>query len=75
MADEDIDCSDIPPVQDWEGAEVGKFYRPVKQAVTVRLDADVVSWLKKGGKGYQTRINRLLRSAMEHQIEQRRRTG
>lgn len=76
MPDEEIDYSDIPPVENWEGAVVGKFYRPIKQAVTIRLDADVVTWLKEGGRGYQTRVNKLLRSAMEKQLEdQGRSTG
>jgi len=50
---------------DWLNAERGKFFRPLKQAVTVRIDADVIAWLKKDGAGYQTRINALLRSSME----------
>ncbi len=65
MPDEEIDYSDIPPVTDWSGAVVGKFYRPVKEAVTIRLDADVLDWLKQGGKGYQTRVNKILRAVME----------
>jgi uncharacterized protein (DUF4415 family) len=64
MRDEDIDLSDIPEVVDWSKAEVGKFYRPPKKAVTMRLDADVLEWLKGYGKGYQTRANLLLRHAM-----------
>jgi uncharacterized protein (DUF4415 family) len=64
--DEEIDFSDIPPVLDWSGAEMGKFYRPPKKPVTLRLDADVVEWLKSGGPGYQTRANGLLRHAMRH---------
>ncbi len=62
--DRDIDFSDIPEVVDWSGAEVGKFYRPAKKPVTMRLDADVVEWLKQYGPGYQTRANALLRHAM-----------
>jgi len=65
MPDEQIDLSDIPEITDWSGAVVGKFYRPVKEAVTVRLDADVVHWLKRDGKGYQTRLNAILRREME----------
>ncbi len=65
MPDEEIDYSDIPPVTDWSGAVVGKFYRPVKEAVTIRLDADVLDWLKQSGKGYQTRVNKILRAVME----------
>jgi uncharacterized protein (DUF4415 family) len=40
------------------------FYRPRKQAVTLRLDADVLAWFRASGPGYQTRINKLLRAAM-----------
>jgi uncharacterized protein (DUF4415 family) len=64
MKDEDIDLSDIPEQLDWSNAVVGKFYRPVKQSLTIRLDADVIAWLKSQGSGYQTRINSLLRTAM-----------
>lgn len=62
----DIDFSDLPPTQasDWVAAERGKFYRPVKQQLTVRIDADVVAWLKGQGKGYQSRLNQILRAAM-----------
>jgi uncharacterized protein (DUF4415 family) len=63
--DVEIDYSDIPEITDFSGFEVGKFYRPVKESVTVRLDADVVNWLKQGGKGYQTRLNAILRREME----------
>ena len=45
-------------------ADWARFYRPVKQPVTLRLDADVVAWFKKQGRGYQTRINRALRKLM-----------
>ena len=64
--DQDIDFSDAPPVPDWSGAEIGKFYRPKKKPVTMRLDSDVIAWLKADGRGYQTKANWLLRSAMEH---------
>jgi len=64
MRDEDIDLSDIPEVLDWSKAEIGKFYRPPKRSVTMRLDGDVIDWLKGYGKGYQTRVNLLLRHAM-----------
>ncbi|MGB2606567.1 MAG: BrnA antitoxin family protein [Candidatus Sulfotelmatobacter sp.] len=64
MKDEDIDFSDIPLVLDWGKAEIGKFYRPPKRSVTMRLDGDIIDWLKRYGKGYQTRVNLLLRHAM-----------
>jgi uncharacterized protein (DUF4415 family) len=62
--DRDIDLSDIPEVTDWSRAVVGKFYRPIKKSLTIRLDADVLAWLKRQGRGYQTRINGILREAM-----------
>jgi uncharacterized protein (DUF4415 family) len=66
LPDAKIDLSDIPEARDWSRAVIGKFYRPIKKSVTVRLDADVLAWLKSRGKGYQTRINRLLRAAMQN---------
>ncbi|MDO3378369.1 BrnA antitoxin family protein [Geoalkalibacter halelectricus] len=67
LRDEEIDTSDIPESDDWSQAVRGRFYRPVKQSITIRLDADVIHWLKKGGRGYQTRVNKILRNAMEKQ--------
>ena len=67
LPDEKIDLSDIPEVLDWSGAVRGKFYRPIKKSLTIRLDADVLAWLKAQGRGYQTRINKLLRAAMQNQ--------
>jgi uncharacterized protein (DUF4415 family) len=64
--DRDIDFSDAPPVLDWSAAEIGKFYRPAKKPVTMRLDSDVIAWLKSDGRGYQTKANWLLRHAMLH---------
>lgn len=64
--DSEIDISDIPPLKDsfWQNAVRNPFYRPVKQQLTVRLDADVVAWLRRRGRGYQTRLNGVLREAM-----------
>lgn len=62
--DDEIDTSDIPEVTDWSKAVVGKFYRPLKEAISLRLDADVIAWLKANGPGYQTRINTILRAEM-----------
>jgi uncharacterized protein (DUF4415 family) len=68
--DEEIDFSDIPRLKEsfWKNAVRNPFYRPLKQQLTVRLDADVVAWLRRPGKGYQTRLNRLLRRAMLEDI-------
>jgi uncharacterized protein (DUF4415 family) len=64
--DERIDFSDAPRVLDWSAATIGKFYRPAKTPVTMRLDSDVIAWLKAEGRGYQTKANWLLRHAMLH---------
>ena len=64
LLDDQIDTSDIPEIQDWSGAKRGLFYRPVKQQITLRLDADLIDWFKTHhpqSEGYQTSINRALR--------------
>ena len=63
-----IDTSDIPEVTDWSGAVRGGLYRPRKEAVTIRVDADVLAWFRshaEGGRGYQTEINRILRQHVQ----------
>jgi uncharacterized protein (DUF4415 family) len=64
--DSEIDLSDAPEMTDeeWKNAERGHFYRPVKRQITARVDADVLVWLKSQGKGYQSRINAILRREM-----------
>jgi uncharacterized protein (DUF4415 family) len=59
---------DIPPLDDdfWAKAVRNPYFRPLKQSTTVRIDADVLAWLRAQGKGYQTRINQILRAAMLH---------
>jgi uncharacterized protein (DUF4415 family) len=66
MPDRKIDLSDAPPLPEsaWKDAVRGKFYRPIKRAVSLRLDADIIEWLKKDGSGYQTRANEMLREQM-----------
>jgi len=73
MPDSDIDYSDIPPLDDdfWKYAIRNPFYKPVKVATTVRVDYDVLVWLKRQGKGYQTRLNAILRDAMLRATQQR----
>lgn len=71
VRDSQIDFSDQAEVRDWSRAVVGKFYRPIKKSLTIRLDADVLAWLKAQGRGYQTRINQLLRNAMESKPRRR----
>ena len=74
LPDEAIDTTDIPEVRDWSGAKRGVFYRPVKQQLTLRLDADVIDWFRKQakGKGYQTDMNRALREYVVRRARSRR---
>jgi uncharacterized protein (DUF4415 family) len=70
------DFSDCPELTDEQLAQmkpshlrgIMKNYRPIKKAVNVRLDADVIEWLQSSGKGYQTRMNAILREAMLHSV-------
>jgi len=73
LRDEEIDLTDIPPLKNWNEAVIGKFYRPRKKSLTIRIDADVLAWLGMQGKGYQTRINALLREAMDGRGSSRKR--
>ena len=72
MPDRRIDLSDIPEIKNIPSdAVIGKFYRPKKTSVTIRLDADVLAWLKATGEGYQTRINTYLRQLMRQNDQER----
>lgn len=76
LPDDQIDTVDIPeaPAENWVHARRGNLYRPVKQPVTIRLDADVLAWFKErtAGRGYQTEMNRVLR---RHVLETEKRRG
>lgn len=65
LPDDEIDTVDIPeaPAENWRYARRGALYRPLKQSVTIRLDADVLQWFREHaeGRGYQTEINAVLR--------------
>jgi uncharacterized protein (DUF4415 family) len=67
MKDKDIDYSDIPALDKSFFTKPTVEWPPAKQQVTVRLDTEVLDWLKAYGKGYQTRMNRILRAVMESQ--------
>ncbi len=57
-----------PEILDWFDAKHGVFYRPVKQQITLRLDADIIAWFKalaRGGRGYQTDVNGALREHVQ----------
>jgi uncharacterized protein (DUF4415 family) len=64
--DGEIDYSDIPPLTEdfWNNAVRGRFYKPTKTSTTVRIVSDVLAWLRAQGKGYQSRINAILRREM-----------
>ncbi len=75
--DNEIDTSDLPELTEkfWQNAVRNPFYRPVKQQLTLRLDADIIAWLRRQGRGYQTRANALLRNAMLGELKPKGRNG
>ena len=64
--DSEIDLGEAPELdaEGWRNAIPGKFFRPLKTQITIRVDKDVLHWLKSGGSGYQSRLNAILREAM-----------
>ena len=70
MPDSQVDTSDIPELtaEFWQNAVRNPFYKPTKKVTTVRVDSDVLIWLKSKGKGYQTRLNVILREAMLKEV-------
>ncbi len=75
-ADEaEVDTADIPEVLDWSLAERGRFYRPVKQIVTIRLDTDIIAWFRARDRKYQTAVNRALREYMMTRSAEQAETG
>lgn len=72
QSDDAIDYSDSAPSPEnaqWYKTASSPLYRPSKQSTTVRLDADVLIWLKSKGRGYQTRINTILRQSMLQELK------
>ena len=68
--DAEIDFSEIPPLTEkfWKNAVRNPFRRPAQKQLTVRLDTDVVAWLRREGEHYQSKLNGLLRKAMQDEI-------
>jgi uncharacterized protein (DUF4415 family) len=64
--DTPINYTDIPPLTGkfWKNAIRNPLYKPTKTSTTVRIDSDVLLWLRAHGKGYQSRINAILRREM-----------
>lgn len=77
LPEEDTDTSNLPELtaEQFQGAARGRSYRPVKEQITARLDADLLAWLKSGGKGYQSRMNAILRREMLADMGQPKRKG
>jgi uncharacterized protein (DUF4415 family) len=77
QSDDEIDTTDVPELTEkfLQNAVRNPFYRPVKQQLTLRLDADVIAWLRRQGKGYLTRANALLREAMLDDLNRKKRSG
>jgi uncharacterized protein (DUF4415 family) len=76
MPDSAIDYSDIPATSeaDWSSALPEHLYRPLKKQVTLRIDADVLAWARKqSARGYQSRLNAILRDAMLRDLSAKRR--
>jgi uncharacterized protein (DUF4415 family) len=73
--DSEIDYSDIPEATEkfWQNAVPNPFYKPVKKQVTLRIDADILAWLRReGSEGYQSRLNAVLRRSMLEDFEEKR---
>ncbi|MYC61884.1 MAG: BrnA antitoxin family protein [Caldilineaceae bacterium SB0661_bin_34] len=70
LSDDQIDTTDAPEILDWFDARRGVFHRPVKQQITLRIDADIIAWFKAhacNGRGYQTDINGALREHIKRE--------
>lgn len=66
LNDKTVDTSDIPELTK---TDFMQMYRPIKKPLSIRLDSDVLEWLRSYGKGYQSRINTILRQAMNSELE------
>jgi uncharacterized protein (DUF4415 family) len=73
--DSEIDFSDIPELTEkfWQNAVPNPFYKPIKKQITLRIDADILAWLRqKRQDGYQSRLNALLRQVMLQDLKTKR---
>jgi uncharacterized protein (DUF4415 family) len=73
--DSEIDFSEMPELTEkfWQNAVRNPWYKPVKKQVTLRIDADILAWLRQqGAEGYQSRLNALLRQVMLQDLEAKR---
>ena len=67
--DRSLDHAEVPqlPLEQWAKGVIGKYYRPVKSQISLRIDNDVLAWLKSKGQGHLSRINAILRERMERE--------
>ena len=68
LPEDQVDTTGAPEILDWSDARRGVFYRPVKQQITLRIDADIIAWFKasaRDGRGYQADINGALRKHVQ----------
>jgi uncharacterized protein (DUF4415 family) len=65
MKDEDIDFSDIPPLDDSFFTKALVELPLRKDSITIRIDHNVLQWFKHQGKGYQTLINAILKAYVD----------
>ena len=70
MSNGEIDYSDIPPLDEAFFREAQLVLPTSKQSITIRLDSDIIQWFKREGRGYQTRINNVLREYVQRQISE-----
>ena len=79
IAEDDIDVSDIPELTPEMFAKAvvkrGLKDKENKTQLTIRVDRDVLAWFKSQGRGYQTRINSLLRAYMEANVKHKKSPG
>ena len=72
LTDDEIDTSDIPPLDDWFFAQAGVRTPQQRVSVTVQVDADLLDWFKDQGEEYESLINSALRSYVEKRKEHHR---
>ena len=70
--DDDPDSRPLPPEKWAHAMRRDEFFRPIKKQTTVRIDADVLAWLKSKGEGHLTRINEILREQMIAETQHQR---
>lgn len=71
--DDDPDSRSLPPEKWAHAMRRDEFFRPIKKLTSVRIDADVLAWLRSKGEGHLSRINEILREHMDAELKRRKR--